>query len=103
MRHRRRLKDQLVTEAGGRCILWGYDKKARALEFHHVDPTLKGFALSRKGFTLSLEALRTEASKCVLLCSNCHAEVEDGSLALPIQCHETPRKLSTTDTKRVTP
>ncbi|HEY2260083.1 MAG TPA: helix-turn-helix domain-containing protein [Solirubrobacteraceae bacterium] len=83
MRHRRRLKEQLVAEAGGRCVLCGYDRRARALEFHHVDPGLKQFALSRKGVTLSLEALRAEASKCVLLCSNCHAEVEDGSVVLP--------------------
>jgi DNA-directed RNA polymerase subunit RPC12/RpoP len=83
MRHRRRLKEQLVAEAGGRCLLCGYDKRPRALEFHHIDPKLKRFALSRKGITLSIEALRAEARKCVLLCSNCHAEVEDETVALP--------------------
>jgi transposase len=83
MRHRRRLKQRLIAEAGGRCILCGYDKRPRALEFHHVDPSRKRFALSRKGVTLSLAALRAEAGKCVLLCSNCHAEVEDGVVALP--------------------
>jgi transposase len=83
MRHRRRLKERLVADAGGRCALCGYDKQPRALEFHHLDPASKKFALSRKGITLSLETLRAEARKCVLLCSNCHAEVEDGSVALP--------------------
>jgi len=83
VRHRRRLKELLVCEAGGRCILCGYDRQPRALEFHHVDPAQKLFALSRKGVTLSLQALRSEALKCVLLCSNCHAEVEDGIVALP--------------------
>jgi transposase len=83
MRHRRRLKEQLIAEAGGHCVLCGYDRRPRALEFHHVDPRLKRFALSRRGITLSLDALRAEARKCVLLCSNCHAEVEDGSIALP--------------------
>jgi hypothetical protein len=29
--------------------------------------------------------LRADARKCVLLCSNCHAEVEDGSLVLPLE------------------
>jgi transposase len=82
-KHRRRLKQLLVEEAGGRCIICGYDRQARALEFHHVDPAQKGFALSRKGITLSLQALRAEARKCVLLCSNCHAEVEDGFVVLP--------------------
>jgi transposase len=83
-RHRRRLKELLVEEAGGRCILCGYDRQPRALEFHHVDPTQKAFALSRKGVTLSLQSLRDEARKCVLLCSNCHAEVEDGFVVLPV-------------------
>src|SRR5450755_792500 len=82
-KHRRRLKQLLVEEAGGRCIICGYDRQARALEFHHVDPAQKGFALSRKGITLSLQALRAEARKCVLRCSNCHAEVEDGFVVLP--------------------
>jgi transposase len=83
MRHRRRLKEQLIEEAGGRCVVCGYDKRPRALQFHHLDPALKGFALSQKGITLSLETLRAEAMKCVLLCSNCHAEVEDGTVVLP--------------------
>jgi transposase len=83
--HRRRLKEQLVAEAGGRCVLCGYDRRMRALEFHHLDPSSKAFALSRRGITLSLEALRAEARKCVLLCSNCHAEVEDGHATVSIQ------------------
>jgi ferredoxin len=29
--------------------------------------------------------LRDEAQKCVLLCSNCHAEVEDGMAAVPAE------------------
>jgi AraC-like DNA-binding protein len=81
--HRRRLKALLIDEAGGRCILCGYDREPRALEFHHVDPAQKAFNLSRKGITLSVQALRAEARKCVLLCSNCHAEVEGGFVVLP--------------------
>lgn len=85
MRHRRRLKQLLVEEAGGRCVACGYHRDMRALEFHHLDPANKGFALSRKGVTLSIQALRAEARKCVLLCSNCHAEVESGLLTLPVK------------------
>lgn len=83
VQHRRRLKALLIEEAGGKCIICGYDRQPRALAFHHVDPAQKGFALSQKGITLSLQALRAEARKCVLLCSNCHAEVEDGFVVLP--------------------
>jgi hypothetical protein len=80
---RRTIKATLVEEAGGRCVLCGYDRCLRALEFHHRDPSEKTFALGFAGVTRSLAAAREEARKCVLLCSNCHAEVEDGIVALP--------------------
>jgi predicted HNH restriction endonuclease len=54
-----------------------------ALEFHHLDPSEKLHEVSRYGVTFSLEAAREEAAKCVLLCSNCHAEVERGLADLP--------------------
>ena len=75
---RRRAKQVLVREAGGQCHLCGYDRCLAALEFHHLDPREKAFALSLRGVTRSLDALREEAAKCVLLCANCHAEVEVG-------------------------
>ncbi len=36
-----------------------------------------------RGLTRPLAELRREARKCVLLCANCHAEVESGLTALP--------------------
>ena len=82
-RRRREVKRILVAEAGGACVLCGYDRALSGLHFHHVDPTEKAFALSRQGVTRSLSAARAEAAKCVLLCSNCHAEVEAGTAKLP--------------------
>jgi transposase len=84
-RHRRRVKQTLVREAGGQCALCGYDRSLRALEFHHLDPSEKRLLISSQGVTLSLEALRQESRKCVLLCSNCHAEVEDGARVVPLE------------------
>ena len=80
---RRRKKLQLVKDAGGRCVVCGYDRFPRALHFHHVDPSSKSFALGERGCTRSIERLRAEARKCVLLCSNCHAEVEGGLTDCP--------------------
>jgi Homeodomain-like domain-containing protein len=80
--YRRRAKLRLVSEAGGRCRLCGYDRYQGALQFHHLDPSTKGFPLSRSGITRAFEELRLEASKCVLLCANCHAEVEAGFSSL---------------------
>jgi DNA-binding transcriptional ArsR family regulator len=80
---RRAIKRQLVEEAGGACVLCGYDTSPAALHFHHVDPVKKEFGLSRAGVTRSMDKARAEAMKCVLLCSNCHAEVEAGVTLLP--------------------
>ncbi len=43
----------------------------------------KRFNLSLKGLARSYAEARAEAQKCVLLCANCHAEVEAGVLRLP--------------------
>ena len=42
---RRRLKLALVDEAGGACRLCGYDRYAGALQFHHLNPGEKSFAI----------------------------------------------------------
>lgn len=83
MKRRRAVKRALVREAGGRCAICGYDRHVAALEFHHVDPSAKSFGLSLHGITRSLDELRSEAAKCILLCGNCHAEVEAGFTSLP--------------------
>jgi hypothetical protein len=80
---RRRVKAILVAEAGGCCQLCGYDRYPGALQFHHPDPTEKEFALATQGIARSLARARSEADKCVLLCANCHAEVEGGVANIP--------------------
>lgn len=81
-RRRRKVKQILVAEAGGRCALCGYDRCIAALHFHHVDPRSKKFHLSMHGAARSLAVARAEMAKCVLLCANCHAEVESGLVTL---------------------
>ncbi len=81
---RRRVKEILVAEAGGRCAACGFDAYAGALQFHHRDPAAKSFEVSRQGVTRALRRLRLEAQKCVLLCANCHAMVEAGLLPVPV-------------------
>jgi hypothetical protein len=82
---RRRAKGRLVKEAGGACQICGYDRCQAALEFHHLEPAKKSFALSLRGVTRSMAELRREAAKCILLCATCHAEVEAGVTALPVK------------------
>lgn len=80
---RRRAKRRLVEEFGGGCALCGYDRSLAALQFHHLDPQSKEFGLALQGRIRAYERLRKEAEKCVLLCANCHAEVEAGVTSLP--------------------
>ena len=82
-RRRRKVKRLLVEEAGGECSICGYDRSVAALQFHHLDPSVKRFGLSRNGHTVALAVAREEAAKCMLLCANCHAEVEAGVTDLP--------------------
>lgn len=82
--HKRRkdMKETLVREHGGKCQICGYDKYIGALDFHHLDPEEKEFALSHKGSTRSLKRMREEASKCLLVCANCHREIEGGVIVV---------------------
>jgi len=82
-RRRRKVKETLVEEAGGACELCGYHRYIGALQFHHRDRRQKRFELSRSGVTMSIDVARAEAAKCVLLCANCHSEVEAGVASIP--------------------
>jgi transposase len=84
VRRRKKMKTILVEEAGGVCCICGYGRNMRALHFHHVEPSQKRHEINAKGVGLALETLRAEAQKCVLVCSNCHAEVEDGMTSVPV-------------------
>lgn len=82
VRRRRKVKEILVREAGGLCTLCGYDRCLAALQFHHLDPAIKQFGVAQKGAARSIARVRAEVRKCVLLCSNCHAEVEHGAASV---------------------
>lgn len=67
----------IKKEYGGKCSCCGYNNTLAALEFHHRDPSTKEFHFgSRRG--LSLDKLRKELDKCILVCRNCHAEIHAG-------------------------
>src|SRR3954467_12250837 len=83
IRRRTRIRAEIIAQAGGCCAICGYSRHFAALQFHHLDPATKEFTL-RNGDTRSRERMRAEAAKCVLLCANCHAEVESGGTPLPV-------------------
>ena len=78
---RKNLKQDCVDYKGGECQYCGYNNCNRALDFHHIDPKTKKFAISqyRKADGYSLKA---ELDKCILVCSNCHREIHAGTIKL---------------------
>lgn len=71
----RQIIDAIKLKRG--CLLCGYRRCSRALEFHHHNKD-KLFCVSAGMLQLGLGMKRIEAEieKCVLLCSNCHQEIE---------------------------
>ena len=56
------------------CAICGYNKCARALEFHHNGDKEFGVAQAIAD-NYSLKRIVEEMGKCVVICSNCHREL----------------------------
>jgi hypothetical protein len=81
-RRKQRVRRILIEEAGGRCAVCGYDRCIINLHFHHVDPSTKSFLMS-SAIGRAIAKFREEAKKCVLVCANCHGEIEAGLVESP--------------------
>ena len=79
---RRFYKNNIVKTMGGKCVCCGYNKSNRALELHHINPNDKNFSISSKAY-YAWSKLENELKKCILVCANCHAEIEDKILECP--------------------
>lgn len=75
-KRRLELKFKAVQYKGGKCEQCGYIGCIAAFDFHHLDPSLKSFAVSTNPHTRSWERVKEEVDKCLLLCANCHRTVE---------------------------
>ncbi|AEW47723.1 putative HNH endonuclease 2 [Bacillus phage BCU4] len=76
-RRRAEVIQKAIEYKGGKCSICGYDRCRWALEFHHINPEDKEFGIS-DGNTRSWDKVKVELDKCILLCANCHREVESG-------------------------
>jgi hypothetical protein len=76
-------KLELCRKAGGKCSRCGYKTNLAALSFHHLESKEKDFKLDMRSLSnRKLENVMVEFNKCILLCSNCHAEVHNPELDL---------------------
>ena len=90
LRRKQQVRRLLILEAGDRCQSCGYDRLRKNLHFHHLDPSEKEFGLT-SGNGKSLARFREEAKKCVLVCANCHGEIEAGIRRAPPSMRERVR------------
>lgn len=81
---RSRTKLRIIDAMGGKCVCCGYNTHYSALELHHIDPSKKKFNIGGiRANAVSWSTIVQELKKCVLLCANCHREVESGVRSLP--------------------
>jgi hypothetical protein len=76
-KRRNKIKSLALDYKNNKCEKCGYDKCNAALQFHHIDPKHKNFAIGHKGYTRSWEKVKNELDNCTLLCANCHAELHN--------------------------
>ncbi len=79
VKHRNRNK--ALSIKGNKCLICGYSKCIRSLDFHHINNSQKLFTLATC-WERPWKLIEKELSKCVLLCKNCHGEYHDGLFCL---------------------
>jgi len=71
-------KINLIRKLGGQCTICGYKKNSSALDFHHINPKDKSFALDLRSLSNRTQSkIDAEVCKCTLVCRNCHAELHN--------------------------
>ncbi len=81
-RRRRRVKQTLVEEAGGACQHAATTGASRPWSSIIANLERSGLLSATAESRVRSTRARAEAAKCILLCANCHAEVEAGFRSL---------------------
>jgi len=53
-----------------------------ALDFHHLDPTIKDESICRLIYSKNKERVLKEIEKCIVICANDHRKLEAGKISL---------------------
>ena len=76
---RNKTKDLILRSMGSKCVICEYNRSSSALELHHLDKTTKSFSFGGlRARPMAWPVVVEELKKCILVCSNCHREIEAG-------------------------
>ena len=76
---RKRTKQRIVDAMGAKCSECGYSSCVDALELHHLEPSNKKFSFGGiRARPRSWKTIVEELKKCIMVCANCHREIEAG-------------------------
>jgi hypothetical protein len=80
----RKRKLKFVLEKGGKCSICGYGKNLSALGFHHINGRDKPVnSYNRKlVYYENSQNPKFDPTHTILVCANCHAEIEHPTLIL---------------------
>ena len=68
-------KQNLISVFDNKCCICGFNSYPEALDFHHINPEEKEDRIARMiSNNYSLDKIKEEMKKCIVLCSNCHRE-----------------------------
>lgn len=79
--NRQRIKSEFVSSFGNKCCVCKKTYSMVVYDFHHIEPSDKRFAISQ--LWGSPDLLLEEIQKCVMVCSNCHRQVNVGEVSIP--------------------
>ncbi len=89
-RNKEKMRRWLMTLKAEKGCSYCKENHPACLHFHHRDPKLKVFEIGGGVLTRSKETIEVEISKCIVLCSNCHAKLHfslrGGVWPLPPEC-----------------
>lgn len=83
-RWRIKTKKRMIAALGNNCCICGYNNCRDSLTFHHLNPKEKRYTISQLLSKIRpWEEIAEELEKCVLVCTNCHAEIHAGVTKVP--------------------
>ncbi len=85
LKRAKKLRNLILDLEGRKCLLCSYNKCEYSLHFHHLNPTIKKFGLTAKFLrSRSIKRVLQELDKCILVCANCHGEIEQGLIDIQL-------------------